>query len=64
MVGTGRDWEAEAFKNDVEELPDTSSLEEYEAMPVELFGQAMLRGMGWSEEKEAEQASMLNFPFY
>ncbi|MEW5300633.1 MAG: hypothetical protein WDW36_003548 [Sanguina aurantia] len=30
-------------------LPGEASLEEYEAMPVEEFGKAMLRGMGWSE---------------
>ena len=26
-----------------------AGLEAYEAMPVELFGEAMLRGMGWQE---------------
>ena len=53
VLGTGKDWESEAFKKDVAGLPDTASLEEYAAMPVEIFGEAMLRGMGWSEDKEA-----------
>lgn len=57
VLGTGKDWETEAFKKDVEDLPDMSSLEEYAAMPVEAFGEAMLRGMGWSEEKETTKVS-------
>ena len=32
-----------------ENLPDMSSVEAYEAMPIEEFGMAMLRGMGWKE---------------
>ena len=52
VLGTGKDWETEAFQKDVADLPDTSTLEEYTAMPVEAFGEAMLRGMGWSEHKE------------
>lgn len=27
------------------------SLDAYEAMPVDMFGEAMLRGMGWSDGK-------------
>lgn len=53
MLGTGKDWESEAFQKDVASLPDISTLEEYAAMPVSSFGEAMLRGMGWSEEKES-----------
>ena len=48
-IASGRDWETEQFKEDVAALPDVASLEAYEAMPVEAFGEAMLRGMGWSE---------------
>ena len=55
VLGTGKDWETEAFKKDVAGLPDISTLEEYAAMPVESFGEAMLRGMGWSEEKETQK---------
>lgn len=47
---------AERLKNekegrgiDDEDLPDMSSVEAYEAMPIEEFGMAMLRGMGWKE---------------
>jgi hypothetical protein len=41
--------EGDAYKQDVEELPDAASLEDYARVPVEQFGAAMLRGMGWKE---------------
>lgn len=41
--------EAEALKRDLKDLPSEASLDAYEAMPVESFGEALLRGMGWSE---------------
>lgn len=41
--------EAEQLKLDLEQLPPEASLEAYEEMPVESFGEALLRGMGWSE---------------
>ena len=41
--------ETEALRQDVLELPDMASLEAYDAMPVEAFGAALLRGMGWKE---------------
>jgi hypothetical protein len=34
------------FREDVASRPDSSTLEDYAAMPVEEFGMAMLRGMG------------------
>ena len=34
-------------KADKDELGDVSTLDEYDNMPVEFFGKAMLRGMGW-----------------
>ena len=43
-------WETAAFKEGVAELPEEDALDAYEAMPVEFFGEAMLRGMGWVEE--------------
>ncbi|KAF9635139.1 hypothetical protein BFW01_g6034 [Lasiodiplodia theobromae] len=43
------DNEDEAFSRDYERAPDVATLEEYEAVPVEQFGAAMLRGMGWKE---------------
>jgi G patch domain and KOW motifs-containing protein len=41
--------ELDAFKEDVEDLPEQASIEAYESMPIEEFGAAMLRGMGWTE---------------
>ena len=41
--------EEEAFQRDVEEAPDMASLDAYAAMPIEEFGSALLRGMGWKE---------------
>jgi len=41
--------ETEKFKKDVESRPEVSSLEDYEKVPIDLFGKALLRGMGWSE---------------
>ncbi|QRV84009.1 G-patch domain protein [Ceratobasidium sp. AG-Ba] len=38
--------EADAFKEDLANRPDEASLEDYERVPIELFGEAMLRGMG------------------
>jgi hypothetical protein len=46
--------EDDAFKQDVDELPDEATLEDYERIPVSQFGVAMLRGMGW---KPGEPAS-------
>lgn len=43
--------ELQAFKEDMEDLPEQASIEEYESMPIEDFGKAMLRGMGWEEGK-------------
>ncbi|KAL1902566.1 DNA primase large subunit Spp2 [Sporothrix stenoceras] len=39
--------EDDVFSRDFDDAPDVSTLEEYEAMPVEEFGAALLRGMGW-----------------
>jgi hypothetical protein len=39
--------EDKRFKVDVESRPDEASLEDYEKIPVEKFGSALLRGMGW-----------------
>lgn len=36
-------------KMDVSLRPEESKLEDYEKIPVENFGLAMLRGMGWKE---------------
>ena len=41
--------EEEALQQDMEERPNAPTLETYSAIPVEGFGAAMLRGMGWKE---------------
>lgn len=50
----GKSWtdrvsEADLYKADVSSRPDAPTLEAYDAIPVEEFGMAMLRGMGWKE---------------
>ena len=39
----------EAFKCDVQHRPEEATLEEYANTPVDAFGEAMLRGMGWTK---------------
>ncbi len=46
--------EDDAFREDVEQLPNEATLQDYERMPVSQFGAALLRGMGW---KPGEPAS-------
>jgi len=41
--------EEEAFQRDFHTAPDMATLDEYKAVPVEEFGAALLRGMGWKE---------------
>lgn len=41
--------ESDRFRVDVASRPDSASLADYAVIPVEEFGSAMLRGMGWSE---------------
>jgi len=43
--------EDERFKYDLESRPDEADEEGYENMPIEMYGYAMLRGMGWDEGK-------------
>ncbi|KAJ5143649.1 uncharacterized protein N7515_002436 [Penicillium bovifimosum] len=38
-----------SFRNDVASRPDPASLDAYNAIPVEEFGAALLRGMGWKD---------------
>ncbi|XP_006460877.1 hypothetical protein AGABI2DRAFT_192462 [Agaricus bisporus var. bisporus H97] len=47
--------EGDAYKQDMEELPDVASLDDYARVPVEQFGAAMLRGMGWKEGTAASK---------
>ncbi|KAF4975171.1 hypothetical protein FZEAL_8011 [Fusarium zealandicum] len=39
--------EEDAYRRDIQEAGQASTLDDYEAMPVEEFGAALLRGMGW-----------------
>jgi hypothetical protein len=41
--------ELDVFRHDVQSRPEETKLEEYEEVPVEQFGAALLRGMGWKE---------------
>ncbi|KAI9755433.1 MAG: 60S ribosomal protein L11 [Chaenotheca gracillima] len=41
--------EDDAFKADVDSRPEAATLDQYAAVPVEEFGAALLRGMGWKE---------------
>ncbi len=41
--------EEQAFDRDYRDAPDAPSLAEYNAVPVEEFGAALLRGMGWKD---------------
>ncbi|KAF7362129.1 Pre-mRNA-splicing factor spp2 [Mycena venus] len=47
--------EADAYKQDVDELPDAATLDDYNRVPVEQFGLALLRGMGWKEGTAASR---------
>lgn len=47
--------EQDAYKQDVEELPESASLADYERIPISQFGAAMLRGMGWKEGTAASR---------
>lgn len=47
--------EDDAFKQDVGELPESATLDDYERVPVEDFGAALLRGMGWKEGTAASR---------
>lgn len=41
--------EEQAFKQDYREAPNAPTMAEYTAVPVEEFGAALLRGMGWKD---------------
>ena len=47
--------EDEAFRQDVTELPDPATLDDYTSMPVSEFGAAMLRGMGWTGDEKGKK---------
>ena len=41
--------ETAQLRDDLARLPDSAALDAYDSMPVECFGEAMLRGMGWTD---------------
>ncbi|RMJ28065.1 hypothetical protein PHISP_01093 [Aspergillus sp. HF37] len=41
--------ETSSFRADIASRPEPASLDQYNAIPVEDFGAALLRGMGWKE---------------
>ncbi len=38
-----------AFRDDVQSRPEEATMEDYENIPVDEFGAALLRGLGWNE---------------
>ena len=48
--------EADALKQDVQELPDVATAQDYERVPISAFGAAMLRGMGWTDGAVASKS--------
>lgn len=49
MEEGGRFDETSSFRADVQARPESATLDQYNAIPVEEFGAALLRGMGWKE---------------
>ena len=47
--------ETDAFRADVSNRVDESTLEDYEKVPVHQFGAALLRGMGWKDGMPASR---------
>lgn len=43
--------EEDAYRRAIAAAPEVSTLEDYDRVPVEEFGAALLRGMGWNGEK-------------
>lgn len=41
--------EAEIFKNEMKNRPLEAGLADYERVPIESFGTALLKSMGWKE---------------
>ncbi|KAJ9663461.1 DNA primase large subunit Spp2 [Coniosporium apollinis] len=59
--------EEEAFQRDYKSAPDMATLEQYAAVPVEEFGAALLRGMGWKDgeaigKRRGQQAVQARVP--
>ncbi|KAG0199082.1 hypothetical protein BGX28_007595 [Mortierella sp. GBA30] len=50
----------ESFQKNLDLLPDEATLEDYKKVPVEEFGAALLRGMGWKGDSKASEAIEFN----
>ena len=48
--------ETDALKQDVQELPDVATAQDYERVPISAFGAPMLRGMGWTDGAVASKS--------
>lgn len=46
--------EQDAYQRDIQRTGEASTLADYEAMPVEEFGAALLRGMGWDGKEQGK----------
>uniref|UniRef100_A0A7S0RN92 G-patch domain-containing protein n=1 Tax=Pyramimonas obovata TaxID=1411642 RepID=A0A7S0RN92_9CHLO len=51
LLNREKNSEKHKFQEECKDLPDHCDEEGYESMPIEMFGEAMLRGMGWEEGK-------------
>lgn len=54
--------EEEAFRDEVRNAPDAPTLDSYEATPIEGFGAALLRGMGWKDGDAVSKGSPAQKP--
>lgn len=59
VITAGQPTEGDAYRRDVESSGAISSLQDYEDMPVEEFGAALLRGMGWSGENRGPKVKQV-----
>lgn len=46
-----KELEDQKLREDLTNLPEEATLDQYEELPVEEFGEALLRGMGWEKGK-------------
>lgn len=53
----GRYDETSSFRTDVASRPEPATLDQYNAIPVEEFGAALLRGMGWKDGQAVGRGS-------
>lgn len=59
VISAAHPTEDDAYRRDVESSGAISSLQDYEDMPVEEFGAALLRGMGWNGENRGPKVKQV-----